>query len=83
MDELLELKAKLEAINAGQPLAVVLYLYGNFANYIIYSIMGSYKNYFNQSKIALDKRFNKAIFLLNSSIDLQFMKIFKLITAFL
>ena len=59
MVELLDLKAKLRAINWERYLATVIYLYDDLAYSIVYGIIESYKNYSKWPKIAECSSFNK------------------------
>ena len=61
MVELSGLEARLRAINAGRPPAMVLYLYGDPAYSTIYGIMGPYRNYPNRPRTPAHDQFNKAM----------------------
>lgn len=59
MVELLGLEIKLCKVNHGRWPYITLYLYGDPAYYTIYNIIGFFKNYSNQLRIATHNRFNK------------------------
>ena len=72
MVKLSDLKSSLKTINAGYPLAMALYFYGNQAYSIIYDIMDPYRNYLNRSKTITYNQFNIIILCLYIEVEYGF-----------
>ena len=72
MVELSGLKARLRAVNAGYPPAMILCLYGNPTYSTIYGIMGPYQNYPYRPKTLAHDQFNKAMSCLHIEIKHEF-----------
>lgn len=72
MVELLDLEAKLRAVNQGRCSVIALYLYGDPAYAIVYGIMKPYKNYPGRPRTAAHNRFNKIMSKLRIEIKYDF-----------